>query len=229
MTATIYDEIEQGSTQWRALRAGIPTASMFATVMRSKGRGEDGDSKTRLKYVRQVAGEILSGEPMETFSNSHMDRGKEMEDEARSYYAVLASEPLRRIAFARDDARRAGCSPDALVGERGLLELKTALPDILIEHFLKGEFPSAHKAQCQGNIWLLDRDWLDIEIYWPTMPQPFIKRTARDDAFIRDLETAVANFNTEVDEVVERVRRYGEPAASIVRGQFEKSLTLMAG
>lgn len=228
MTATIYDDIEQGSPQWRALRAGIPTASMFATVLRTKGRGEDGDSKTRLKYVRQIAGEILSGEPMETYSNAHMERGKEMEAEARSYYAILASEPLRRIAFARDDVFRAGCSPDSLVGERGILEVKTALPDILIEHILKGEFPAAHKAQCQGNLWLLDREWVDIIIYWPTMAKPFVKRATRDEPFIRDLSAAVANFNAEVDEVLDRYRSYGETPATVVKRQLETSI-LMAG
>ena len=224
MTATIYDDVDQGSPEWKALRAGIPTASMFATVMRAKGRGEDGDSKTRLKYVRQVAGEILSGEPMETYENAHMERGRIMEEEARSYYAVLSGEPLRRIAFARDDALRAGCSPDALVGERRVLEIKTALPDILIEYLLKNEFPPNHKAQCQGNLWLLERDVVDIEIYWPTMPAPFIKEAGRDEAFIRDLAAAVARFNEEVDEVVDRVRRYGMAPAEVVRGQLERSL-----
>ena len=77
-------DCEQGSEAWFRARMGIPTASEFATVM-AKGR-DGGASKTRAKYMRQLAGEIITGEPMESYSNGHMERGKEWEPDARDAY-----------------------------------------------------------------------------------------------------------------------------------------------
>ena len=86
----IFTDLEQGSSEWFACRAGIPTASKFATVL-AKGEG-----KSRSKYMRQLAGEVITGEPAETFSNSHMERGHAMEDEARQTYAFINDvEPVR--------------------------------------------------------------------------------------------------------------------------------------
>ena len=92
-------ECEQNTPQWYEARLGIPTASMFATVMAS-GRG-GGESKTRADYMRKLAGEILTGEPMEAFSNSNMERGKIMEDEARDLYAFLKNCEPQRVGFIR--------------------------------------------------------------------------------------------------------------------------------
>ena len=64
---------DQGSEEWFAARMGIPTASQFATVM-AKGRS-GGDSKTRATYMRKLAGEVLTGKPMDSFCNAHTDRG----------------------------------------------------------------------------------------------------------------------------------------------------------
>lgn len=224
MTAVVL-AMEQGSPEWQAARCGLATASMFATVMRTKGRGEDGDSKTRLKYARQIAAEIITGAPADTFTNAHMERGHQVEAEARDYYAVLSDEPIEQVGFIMDEARRAGCSPDALVGAKGLLEIKSALPDILVEHIIKGDFPPQHKAQTQGGLWLTEREWVDLAIYWPGM-KPFVKRAFRDDKYIADLETAVARFNEEVDEIVAAYERYGAP--STLKADLTQSV-LMAG
>ena len=79
-------ECEQGSAEWFAARAGIPTASEFATVM---ARGRGGESKTRRTYMLKLIGERLTGQPMESYTNAHMERGKVMEAEARDLYAMV--------------------------------------------------------------------------------------------------------------------------------------------
>jgi hypothetical protein len=217
-------DFEQGSPDWREARRGLPTASEFKTLIRTKGRGEGGESVTRKKYLYRLAAEIVTGEIVETYSNEHMDRGNDMEAEARSYYALISSEPVTRVGFLRDKEKGAGCSPDSLVGDKGLLEIKTALPDIVIAHMLKGEFPPEHKAQTQGNLWISEREWIDLEIYWPTLPRPFEKRATRDEDYIRDLAASVAQFNEELEQTVERVRRYGQPTGEVLKAQFRKSL-----
>ena len=169
----------------------------------------------------KLAGEILTGELMDNYTNSNMDRGKAMEDEARDLYAFLSDEPLTHVGFVRNGDK--GCSPDALVGERGVLEIKTALPHLLIDRLLKSDFPPEHRAQCQGALWVTERDWCDITVYWPKLP-PFTKRAFRDELYIAELAKAVGIFNAELAETVERIRRYGAPPGAVVREALTASL-----
>lgn len=195
-------ECDQGTPQWLQARAGIPTASEFSTVMAS-GRG-GGESKTRATYMRKLAGEILTGEPAESYSNVHMERGKIMEAEARDYYAFLRDADPVQVGFIRNGQK--GCSPDSLIGDDGMVEIKSALPHILIEKLEKDEFSPEHKAQCQGALWVAEREWIDLVTYWPKLP-PLIKRAHRDEIYIAQMSRAVDQFNEELGELVERVRR----------------------
>lgn len=190
---------EQGTEDWFIARAGIPTASKFSTVM-AKGEG-----KTRAKYMRQLAGEIITGKPMESFSNGHMERGHVMEPEARDLYSFATDTAPEQVGFIRNG--RKGCSPDSLVGSNGMLEIKSKLPDLLIECIERDDFPPEHRAQCQGALWVAEREWIDIVVYWPEMPV-FIKRAYRDEKYISDLSKAVDAFNDELSQLVERVRAY---------------------
>lgn len=203
----IFD-CEQGSIEWFRARAGIPTASEFSTVMAS-GR-DGGDSKTRRTYMLKLAGEILTDELMESYSNAHMDRGKEMEDEARNLYSFVTNAEPKRIGFVKNG--KAGCSPDSLIGDNGALEIKTKLPHLLLDVILKDVFPAEHKAQCQGVLWVAEREWIDIGVYWPKLPL-FTKRAYRDEEYIARMSSAVDQFNDELAEVVEKIRRYGLPAS----------------
>lgn len=194
---------EQGTPEWYAARAGIPTASMFATVM-AKGEG-----KTRAKYLYQLAGEIITGEPMESFSNAHMERGKEMEAEARDTYAFVHGVRPEQIGFIRNGTK--GCSPDSLIGADGMCEIKTKLPHLQIEVLLRGSCPPEHKAQCQGALWVAEREWIDFVSYWPKMPL-FVHRVHRDEEYIKTLSDAVDTFNEELSALVDRVRAFNAPA-----------------
>lgn len=194
----------QNSEDWFRHRAGIATASQFKTVLAS-GRG-GGESLTRKKYLYTLAGEIITGEPAESFSNRHMERGHEMEGEARDFYAFLNDVEPERVGFIRNG--RKGASPDSLIGENGILEIKTAIPSILIELLMKDQFPPEHKAQTQGQLWIAERDWIDICVYWPGVP-PLIKRAGRDEKYLTELSGAVDQFTDELDAIVAKIRAYG--------------------
>lgn len=208
MTAQFYD-VEQRSPDWFALRAGIPTSSEFATIL-AKGKGGS-ESKTRRTYLMKLVGERITGEPMENYSNWHMERGRVMEAEAREFYAFMTDSEPQAVGFVRNG--NAGASPDSLIGDTGMLEIKTALPHLLIDLILKDEFPPEHKAQVQGQLWIAEREWCDLTVYWPKMP-PFIKRATRDEAYITALAGEVARFNDELDALVERIKGYGLRAAA---------------
>lgn len=196
----------QGEPEWFEARRGIPTASMFATVMAS-GKGAS-ESKTRRTYMLKLAGEILTEEPMESYTNDHMDRGKEMEAELRKLYDFHTggADPVEQIGFIRRGKR--GCSPDGLIGTKGMLEIKSTLPHLLIELHMRGEFPPAHRSQCQGNLWIAQREWIDIAIGWKKMPL-YTQRIHRDETYIAALSAAVDEFNNELAYVVQQMRKLG--------------------
>jgi hypothetical protein len=202
-------ECEQGTAEWFAARAGIPTASMFATVMAVGKNG--GKSLTRKAYLNKLVGEILTGEPMENYVSPDMERGKLMEDEARDLYAFTRDVEPQRVGFIRNGDK--GASPDSLIGTNGGLEIKSAAPHIQVERLLADELPSEHKAQVQGSLWVAEREWWDFWSYSPKLP-PFVKRVYRDEDYIKRLAHEVELFNIELQQTVEFIRRYGQREAA---------------
>lgn len=206
MSIETYAELEQGTEAWRTIRLGLPTASEFHSIL-AKGEG-----KTRRSYLMRLAGEILTGEPAETYESADMIRGREMEQEARDLYAFMTDSTPETVGFIKNGDK--GCSPDALVGNDGLLEIKTKKPALLVDCILKDTFPAEHKAQCQGALWVAEREWIDIAIYWPRLPL-FVKRAYRDEAYIKTLAEAVKAFNDELAATVEQVERFGAPQIGV--------------
>jgi hypothetical protein len=213
MPLEIFTEIEQGTDAWLAIRCGIPTASRFKDVL-AKGEG-----KMRAKYMRELAGEVITGQPAESFSNAHMEHGSAIEGQIRSAYAFLNDVEPQQVGFIRNG--RKGCSPDSLVGSDGLFEAKRKLPHLWIECMERGSFPPEHVAQVQGQLWVAERTWCDLSVFFPGMPL-LTYRAYRDEAYIARLATAVDAFNEELDLVVERVRAYGGP--SPLKAQLAASL-----
>jgi hypothetical protein len=210
-------ECDQGSDEWLRARMGIPTASEFATVMASGHGG--GESKTRKTYMLKLAGEVLTGEPMDCHSNAHMERGKAMEPEARDLYAFMKDVEPQLVGFIRNGPK--GCSPDSLIGNDGATEIKTKLAHLQIDCLLSGGLPPEHKAQCQGVLWVAEREWIDFVSYWPGLPM-FIVREHRDEEYIAKLSDAVDQFNDELARMVDRIRALGgEP---VLQQQLSQSL-----
>jgi len=192
---------EQGSESWFECRRAIPTASRFSDVL-AKGQGI-----TRRKYLLTLAGEAITGEVAESYSNAHMERGHAMEADARNLYAFAHDVEPELVGFMRRG--RAGASPDSLIGADGLLEIKSKLPALHLDVLDKGRLPPEHVAQCQGQLWVSGREWLDFVSYWPKLPL-FCVRVERDEAYIATLSQAVADFVGELDSYIER---YGVQAA----------------
>jgi hypothetical protein len=195
----IFEEIDQNSPEWFEVRRGLPTTSKFKDVL-AKGEG-----KTRKSYLNRLAAEIITGQPGETFKRPELDRGHAMEGEARDFYAFFVNAEPKRIGFVRNGKK--GSSPDSFIGDNGLLEIKTQRGDLLIETIDKGEFPAEHKAQVQGQLWVTEREYCDLIVYWPNMP-PFIKRAYRDSFYISKLSQAIDQFNDELAATVERIKAY---------------------
>lgn len=206
--AAVVHRCEQGTAEWFDIRKGMPTASEFESLIK-KGRDGKSPSATRRTYMLQLAGEILTGEPPEGFFSIYTERGKQLEPEARDLYAMLSDSTPDQVGFITNHG--AGCSPDSLVGNDGMLEIKTKKPASLVDAIVTDAFLEEHKAQCQGALWVAEREWIDLVAYWPGLP-PFIKRAYRDDEYIAALAAEVAKFNGELAAMVEKVRAYGAGA-----------------
>lgn len=183
-------------------RCGKATASEFASVL-AKGQG-----KTRLAYLRRVVAERLTGKPSETYRNGHMDRGQEQEPFARMAYEAATGNLVEEAEFIAHSSLQAGCSPDGLIGSDGGAEIKSVIPTVQLETILTGGYPSEHKPQIQGNLWITERQWWDFCSYSPDMPEhlrTYIFRVHRDPAYITQLAAEVTVFLTEVDQLIEKL------------------------
>lgn len=158
---------------------------------------------TRRKYMLTLIGERMTGEPAESFSNVHMERGKVMEAEARDLYLFRTDAESRLAGFFVNDEVSAGASPDSLIGEHGLLEVKTRLPCLQLDVLLSGGLPTEHKAQVQGQLLVTGRQWVDYVSYWPKLPIHIV-RVERDEPYIATLKQAIADFNGELDALALR-------------------------
>ena len=206
----IFEDIEQGSDEWFQLRLGIPTASNFATMMAS---GKDGgESKTRRDLMYRLAGEILTGKPSEgAFKSAAMQRGNDMEAEARQHYIDTHFADVRQVGFIRrklPSGRYAGCSPDALIGDKKALELKTMAPHLMIERLVNGAgMPPEHRAQIQGTMWVGDLEEVDLLLFYSGMPVAPKFTVRRDDTYIKQISNAVEIFEYETRMLVEKIRK----------------------
>ena len=195
----VFADIVQGTEEWHKLRLGIPTASNFGHIL-AKGEG-----KVRTTYLHKLAGERITGVPAENYTNPYMERGKALEDEARKYYALMTDTDPVQVGFVRNGG--IGCSPDALVGDDGILEIKTISPHLLIPILKADKFPPEHRPQCQGGLLVTERQYVDLILYYPGFPA-FIKREYRVDAYLAGLRQAIGEFQAELDALVAWLENY---------------------
>jgi putative phage-type endonuclease len=202
MQKTIIKDIDQSTDEWLALRAGFITASRFKDVM-AKGQG-----KTRTAYMYEIAAEIITGKPVEQYSNEHMQWGSETEAQAISMYEFENAVEGERIAFAHFDEKKIGCSPDLLVGNDGLAEFKCPKTATHIHTYLSGKMPSSHNAQVQGQMWVMGREWCDFVSFDPrinTEASYFSCRVYRDEEYIKNLSQECDRFLCDLDEMLQKL------------------------
>lgn len=198
----IVSDVEQGTQAWLDLRLGIITCSELDCLL-VNGKGESGFGAGAFTYMNTLIGERITGEAADPFSgNRHTERGHELEGVARGLYCDSEEVETTEVGIILNYG--IGYSPDALVGENGLTEIKTKLPKLQVDVILGGEIPKEHVAQCQGGLWVSEREWIDFICYWPGMPL-FVKRAYRDEAMIRKLSERVKTFYEILDERMNRV------------------------
>lgn len=192
----IIHAVTQGSPEWLALRSGIPTSSAFDRIVTPSGK----PSASARKYMAHLLAEREMGRPLEEHVTLWMQRGKELEGEAVAWYEAQADFDTVAVGFITDDARTVGASPDRLVGEPGLLEIKAPKDSTHAEYLYcdSASVAKDHGPQIQGQLWISGREWVDIMSYHPCM-RPALHRVQRDDAFIDALIDHVMAFSAELE------------------------------
>lgn len=206
--------IEQGTPEWLQLRCGKVTASRVADIVR---KTKSGVSASRARYLGELVAERLTGVPTEGFKSAEMLRGNEVEESARQFYAFMSDCKLEAVAFVEHPSiPMAGASPDQLVDDDGLLEIKCPATHTHIETLLTGEINPDYVKQMLWQMACTGRRWCDFVSYDPRMPEDmrmFQRRVHWDDVAIGQLEREVELFLAEVDDTIKRLRnQYAEAA-----------------
>jgi predicted phage-related endonuclease len=198
----IISDVVQGSPEWFAERCGIPTCSNFDKLITTKGE----PSKSRTKYMYQLAGERITGQREESYQSAAMQRGVELEAEARSFYELMTGETVQIVGLCyADKKKRYACSPDGLIGEHGGIEIKCPQLSTAVEYLLKGVLPTEYYQQVQGSMAVTGRKWWDFVSYYPGM-KPLIVRVERNEEFIKALKVELEIFCQELDEITEKLK-----------------------
>jgi hypothetical protein len=188
-------DLKQGTAEWVAARLGIPTASRFSDIITPKTRKA---SASQDRYLCELVAERLTGFPANDASTDFMLRGSAMEAEAVAAYEFDTQLATSTVGFALDDSRSWGCSPDRLVGDDGLLEIKCLGVANHVAAVL-GMRDNAHDAQVQGQLWITGRKWADLYFFNPSLATHRV-RIERDDEFIAALDENVRAFCARLDE-----------------------------
>lgn len=200
-------DLIQGSDAWLEARVGSLGASRIAEAV---ARTKTGWGASRANLMAEMVAERLTGTPADRFTNAAMQWGTEKEPEARAAYEFLTDVDVALVGIVRHptiDGTHA--SPDGLVGEDGLVEIKAPNTATHIETLLGQKVPEKYVTQMQWQMACTGRRWCDFASYDPRLPEAmrlFVSRVERDDALIATLEKDIAAFLAELAEKVTNLR-----------------------
>ena len=199
-----YINVEQGSDEWKQARLGHVTASNMAEVM-SKGKGT-GEAVGRYKYKVRLVAERLTMTAGESYTNAAMQWGIEQEQFACIAYEAQKETFVDKIGFVlHPEIKWLGVSPDRIVGQDGLIEVKCPNTTTHLDYLFDNKVPAEYYKQIQCQLWVTGRQWCDFVSYDPRLPkrnQLLIVRTERDEKLIAEMKTETEKFLAEVETLI---------------------------
>lgn len=195
---------EQRSPEWFAARCGLITASRFKDA-RARLKG-GGPAQAALDYMAELAMERITGSLVERFVTPAMQRGSELEAAARAAYEADTGEIVSELGLCLHDKHGFGYSPDGLVGDDGLIEIKAPANAYKLTQALLSRDVSEYMDQVQGGLWITGRKWCDVLVYHPAIPLRPI-RVSRDEDYIGTMEMDLLAFSVEVNAYTDKLRK----------------------
>lgn len=203
--------ILQGTPEWFEQRRGKVTASRIADIM---AKTKSGYSTSRQNYLMQLLCERLTGKVEESYKNQAMQRGNDLEPEARNWYQLETGELVEEVSFIdHPTIHYAGASPDGLVGEKGLIEIKCPNTATHIETIQTKKPADKYYKQMQWQMACTGRQWCDFVSFDDRLPDSlayFCVRIERNNEFIAEIEKEVNMFLEELDEMMEELNVRGK-------------------
>ena len=200
--------MEQRTEEWFAARCGKVTASRVADII---AKTKTGYSTSRENYLAQLVCERMTGKPADSYSNSAMQWGTDQEPFARAAYEAAKNVLVDELGFATHPTiSMAGASPDGLVGEVGLVEIKCPNTATHIDTLLTQTVPTKYITQMQWQLSCTRRQWCDFVSFDPRMDeglQLFIKRVEYDPIYVASLEKEVINFLMDVEDKIQKLNK----------------------
>ena len=200
--------MEQRTEEWHLLRVGKVTASRVADII---AKTKTGYSTSRENYLAQLVCERMTGKPAESYSNSAMQWGTDQEPFARAAYEAAKDVLVDELGFATHPTiSMAGASPDGLVGEFGLVEIKCPNTATHIQTLLDQKVPEKYNVQMQWQMACTGRQWCDFASFDPRMEeglQLFIKRVEYHPLYVAELEKEVINFLMDVEDKIQKLNK----------------------
>lgn len=198
----IIHDIEQNSPEWFSLRAGMPTGSMAKSLVTSQGK----ESKSLSEYAITLANDLFAGEPLDHWEgNSYTERGHELEPNARSLYEMIHKVEVEQVGFITDDEGLYGASPDSMINDDGLLEIKSLTAkrhtSAIIYYKKHNKPPTDYVSQIQMQLFITGRNWCDLMFYHPVLPELIIRvepELSFQMVLIKQLNTVI----TERDRII---------------------------
>lgn len=205
----IHYNFEQGSQEWLDSRKGCITGSKFRDA-RDRLKNGNPSSKAIL-YAKDVARERCGGTAEKVFQNAAMKFGSEQEKFAIQAYETKTGNLAEPVGFFKTEDGMFGLSPDSLINDDGVLEVKTMVSsDTLFTAVADGDI-SYYADQCNGYLWLLGRKWVDLVLWAPDMEslglQMVIRRIERDENAIEKLEADLMAFAMTVRQYESALRK----------------------
>jgi predicted phage-related endonuclease len=203
MPPIIIDAYQQRSSEWVIARLGNPGASSISKIITSTGAV----SKQRDDYLMQLAAETVSGKPEDDgYLSRHMINGIEREDASRALFEMIYGVPVRQVGIVfKDEQRKYHCSPDGLVGDDAILEMKNPMRKNHAKSLLVDAVPTEYIGQCQMSLYVTERELCYFMSNCDGLP-PFIKEVRRDEAYIEKIAAALDDFWSDLCKTVERIR-----------------------
>jgi putative phage-type endonuclease len=204
----MIEMMDQGSEEWFTIRIGKVTASRVADVI---AKTKTGYSASRDNYMAQLVCERLTGQKGESFTNAAMQHGTDTEPLARAAYEAFKDVLVDEVGFVpHPTIKMAGASPDGMVGEDGLLEIKCPNTATHIETLLSQSVPGKYNTQMQFQMACTGRKWCDFVSFDNRLPeelQLFVMRVPRDEVFIRLIEAEIVQFIAELDDKINKLMK----------------------
>lgn len=202
----------QGSPEWLEARLGVPTASNFDRIVTAKTLKP---SASAPGYLARLAAEWFLRVPLDDVKSGFMERGTELEPEAARHYEAITDADCTPVGFVLTDDETAGCSPDRLVGDDGLCEIKCPSAEVAMRYHLAGG-TDEYALQVQGQLWVTGRKWCDLVLYHPTIPTTIV-RVLPDPAVFKALDTEIPKFAAALAEAKAKLESK-RPALAYIGG-----------